>query len=127
LGQDLPWSAVPGRLGRDRERKEITMKAALIFTGSGPILILTSFDSLDHPGLVSRMAAKGIGKYIAHEVPVDEVRSWYGSTFDRVLTDETEEDALRILDVDGAHIFCHLRLGDLGPSVRCEGTLETTC
>ena len=99
------------------------MKAAVVFTGTGPILILTSLDVLDDPDLVSRMAAKGIGKFIAHEIPVDQVRRWYGSTFDRVLTDTTQEDELRIVDIDGQHIFCHLQLNDLGPAVRCESAL----
>ena len=76
------------------------MKAALIFTCSGPILILTSHTALDDPDLASRLAAKGIYKYIANEVPFDEVRQWYGPIFDRVVTDETQDDALRILDVD---------------------------
>ena len=100
------------------------MRAALIFTGSGPILILTSLAALDDPGLVSRLAAKGIHKYIANEVPLGEVRQWYGPVFDRVMTDETQDDELRILDVDGRHIFCHLHLKDLGPAVRHETMLE---
>jgi len=99
------------------------MKAALIFTGSGPILILTSHENLDAPDLAARLAAKGIGKYIAHEIPVDEVRRWYGPTLERVTTDGTQDDALRIVDVDGRHIFVHLRLEDLGPEVRCEASL----
>ena len=96
------------------------MKAALIFTGSGPILILTTHATLDAPDLAARLAAKGIGKYIAHEIPVDDVRRWYGPAFDRALEDASQDDALRIVDVDGRHIFVHLRLEDLGPEVRCE-------
>jgi len=96
------------------------MKAAVIFTGSGPILILTSLDRLDDPGLISRMADKGINKFIANEIPLDIVRSWYGSTFNRAMTENSQEDELRIVDVDGQHIFCHLQLGDLGPAVQCE-------
>ena len=99
------------------------MEAAVIFTGSGPILILTTLETLDDPGLILRLAAKGIGKFIASEVPVDEIRRWYGPTFERALTDVTQEDELRIVDVDGQHIFCHLHLGDLGPMVKCEATL----
>jgi len=101
------------------------MKAAVVFTGSGPILILTSHEILDHPDLVSRLAVKGIAKFIAHEIPYDEVRRWYGPSFDRVLTDETQNDELRIVDVNGSHIFCHLRLSDLGPAVRCEAMATT--
>ena len=83
------------------------MKAAVVFTGSSPILILTSLGRLDDPDLVARLAAKGIGKFIAYEVPVDVA----------------QDDGLRILDVDGQHIFCHLHLSDLGEAVRCESSL----
>jgi hypothetical protein len=45
-----------------------TMKAGIFFTGSGPILILTSYDSLSEPSLVDKFRAKGIKKFIAYEV-----------------------------------------------------------
>jgi len=96
------------------------MKAAVFFTGSGPILILTSLEKFDDPELVSRMAEKGYNKFIAKEIPVDIVRHWYGPTFDRVMTEDSQEDELRIVDVDGQHIFCNLQLSDLGPAVQCE-------
>jgi hypothetical protein len=41
------------------------MKAAMVFTGSGPILILTFFDALEHPILTEKLKASGITKYIA--------------------------------------------------------------
>jgi hypothetical protein len=40
------------------------MKAGIVFTGTGPILILTSCDSLEHPDLVARLCEKGISKYV---------------------------------------------------------------
>lgn len=96
------------------------MRAGVIFTGTGPILILTSHDSLTDAALVARLAAKGIGKFIAHEVPIDEVRRGYGPTFSRVMTDLRQDDGLRILDIDGTHIFGHLHLRDLGPTLVVE-------
>ena len=51
------------------------------------------------------------------------VQQWYGPLFMRVLTDAAQDDGLRILDVDGQHIFCHLHLSDLGEAVRCESSL----
>jgi hypothetical protein len=98
------------------------MRAALIFTNTGPILALTSLERFDDPGLIARLAAKGIAKYLAYEIPLDEVRGWYGPSYDAVLTDRAQEDELRILDIDGPHIFCHLRLSSLGPAIRCEAT-----
>lgn len=96
------------------------MKAALIFTGTGPILILTTHRCLDHPELVARLAAKGIAKFVAHEIPVTEVHRWYGAGFEKALADRTQDNVLRVLDVDGKHIFCHLHLDDLGPAVLVE-------
>ena len=38
------------------------MKAGIFFTGTGPILILTSYDALDDPNLIEKLSAKGIKK-----------------------------------------------------------------
>ena len=46
------------------------MKAGIIFTGTGPILILTTFDSFENSKLVEKLATKGINKYIASELPL---------------------------------------------------------
>ncbi len=57
------------------------MKAAMIFTGSGPILVLTTFESLDSPDFIKRLAATGISRFIAHEVSVEKVKKQYGTRF----------------------------------------------
>lgn len=93
------------------------MKAALIFTGSGPILILTSFDSLDHPVLVEKLSARGIVKYIAYEVSVNRVKEMYGTRFSIIRGDLSQTDDLRVLDIDGHHVFKSFTLEELGPPV----------
>lgn len=93
------------------------MKAGVFFTGSGPILLLTSFESLDDGGLVEKLANKGIKKYIAFEVPEDMVKKKYGNQFDVVMGDLKQEDDLRVLDYDGHHVFYNFRLDDLGEAV----------
>ena len=50
------------------------MKAGVFFTGTGPILILTTYESLNDPKLVEKLAQKGIKKYIAYNVPEDLVK-----------------------------------------------------
>ena len=50
------------------------MKAGIVFTGTGPILILTTYESFEDPKLVDKMAAKGIKKYIASELPLEIVK-----------------------------------------------------
>lgn len=81
------------------------MKAGLFFTGSGPILILFTYSSLDDPGLVEKLKAKGIDKYAAFEVPVDLCRERYGARFPSVAQSLGEKDDLQVLDYNSPHAF----------------------
>jgi hypothetical protein len=81
------------------------MKASIVFTGTGPILILTSYETLTNPNLVDKLASKGIKKFIAVEIPVDIVKRKYGDRFDVVLEDLHQTDDLRVLDYNGYNIF----------------------
>ncbi len=93
------------------------MKAAMIFSGSGPILILTSFDSLEHPILSQKLGARGITKYIAYELPVNRVKEMYGTRFSIICGDLSQTDDLRVLDIDGHHVFHGFALEELGKPV----------
>ncbi|MBY0432062.1 MAG: hypothetical protein K2Q10_12745 [Rhodospirillales bacterium] len=93
------------------------MKAGIYYTGSGPIAILTSYPSLDHPDLVAKLRAKGIDKFIAYEVPVELARQRYGSHFGQVLDDRYETDDLRVLDDDGPRVFRRFRIAEFGQPV----------
>ncbi len=86
------------------------MKAGVYFTGSGPILILTSYDSLTNKSLVTKLGSKGIRKFIAYEVPVRNVRKRYGAHYEATMSDLKQEDDLRVLDYDGHHIFLEFSL-----------------
>ena len=63
------------------------MKAGIFFTGTGPILILTSYEALDDPKLVEKLATKGIKKYIAYEVSEEKVKEKYGNHYNVILGD----------------------------------------
>jgi len=93
------------------------MKAAMIFTGSGPILILTSFDSLNHPTLAEKLGARGITKYIAYEVSLDKVKKHYGTRFSIVLGDLSQTDDIRVMDIDGHHVFDSFSFEELSTPV----------
>lgn len=93
------------------------MKAGIFFTGSGPIFLLTSYDSFSNPELCNKLEAKGIRKFIAYEIPVDMAKQKYGMHYDIVLGDLKQEDDLRVLDYDGHHIFHLFSLKDLGNRV----------
>jgi hypothetical protein len=81
------------------------MKAGILFTGTGPIIILTSYDSLDHPELIEKLDAKGLKKFIAYELPVEKVKEKYGGHYKAVIGDLSQTDDLRVLDFNGHNVF----------------------
>ena len=93
------------------------MKAGVYFTGSGPILLLTSYDSLTDAHLVEKLATKGIKKFIAYEVEEEAVKAKYGNHYNVVMGDLHQQDDLRVLDYDGHHVFYNFSLMDLGDPV----------
>ena len=93
------------------------MKAGIFFTGTGPILILTTYASLDAPKLVDKLTQKGIKKYIAYEVPEELVKQRYGKHFNVILGDLKQSDDLRVLDYDGHHVFYNFSLTEIGQPV----------
>jgi len=97
------------------------MKAGIFFTGTGPILILTSYAAFDGPQFVEKLAAKGIKKFIAYEVPEKIVKEKYGMQFNVVVGDLHQTDDLRVLDYNGHHVFYNFDLQELGSPVVYEG------
>jgi hypothetical protein len=93
------------------------MRAGVLFTGTGPILILTSYDSLINPALVKKLAVKGIKKFIAFEVPENLVKQKYGMHYNIIMGDLKQKDDLRVLDYDGHHVFYNFSLADLGEPI----------
>ncbi len=96
------------------------MKAALVITGSGPIVILTSHSSLTDPALLRKLKAKGIDKFIAYEFPVELAAARYGGHFRVVRRDVHETDDLRVLDFNGERAFRLFRLSELGSPIMYE-------
>jgi hypothetical protein len=90
------------------------MKAAIILTGSGPILVLTSYGSFTVRKFAEKMAAKGIKKYMGYEVPLELCQKRYGEHYPVVLNDLRQTDDLRVLDYDGHHIFLTFSFKELG-------------
>lgn len=90
------------------------MKAGIFFTGTGPILILTSYASLDDPNLVEKLSAKRINKFIAYEVSGEKVKEKYGIQYSTIMGDLHQTDDLRVLDYDGHHIFKSFSFEELG-------------
>ena len=93
------------------------MKAGIYFSGTGPILILTTYDSLTDPKLVEKLYSKGIKKFIAYEVSDEMVKERYGMQYSTIMGDLHQTDDLRVLDYDGHHIFNNFSIKDLGTPV----------
>jgi hypothetical protein len=90
------------------------MKAGIFYTGSGPILLLTSYNSLTDPKLVKKLDTKGIKKFVAYEVSEELVREKYGNHYHVIMGDLDQEDDLRVLDYDGHHIYNIFSFKDFG-------------
>ncbi len=90
------------------------MKAVIVFTGTGPILILTTYPSLDDPNFVNKLKTKGIKKFISFEVDVEKCKDLYGYNYTDIVEDLQGKDDMRVLDFDGHHIFNNFSLKKMG-------------
>ncbi|MBN2232994.1 MAG: hypothetical protein JW781_09285 [Deltaproteobacteria bacterium] len=93
------------------------MKAAILFTGTGPILILSSYESLDNPVFITKLESKNIKKFIMYEVPIDSCKAKYGNYYELVAQDLAETNDMRVLDYIGSHIFLNFSFAEMGDPV----------
>jgi len=96
------------------------MKTLLMFTGTGPILLITTFESVTDPAFVRKLRDKGIEKFIAYDLPVKQVKEKYGAHFTAVLNDVKQTDDLRVLDYNGHNVFYNFSFKDLGRPIYYE-------
>ena len=98
----------------------VAMRAYLIYTGTGPILVLTTYSALDDPRLLDKLRYKGIGKFIGYEVPLEIVRQRYEHSFANVAVDLQEVEDVRVLDFNGHQIMANFSLAELGEPIKIE-------
>ena len=91
------------------------MKTFLLFTGTGPLVVLSSHASVKDPVFLSKMDAKGIRKFIAHEIPLEVVKERYGAHYEIASHDLNETDDLRVIDFDGQRILRLFKFSEYGP------------
>jgi len=96
------------------------MKAGIVFTGTGPILILTTFASWSDDGFIQKLAAKGVKKFIVRELPLELVKQKYGTQYNAVTNDVQQEDDLRVLDYNGYNVFHNFSFKEMGEPFRYE-------
>jgi len=90
------------------------MRAVIVFSGTGPLLILTSYPSISDPNFVGKLKAKGLKKFVAFEIPVDQCRERYGPSYRDIVEDLQKTDDMKILDFDGHRIFRNFSLKKMG-------------
>jgi hypothetical protein len=90
------------------------MKAMMLITGGGPMVVLSSHRTPDDDVFVGKLKAKGIDRFMAYELSLDDVQTRYGGHFHSVVNDLHETDDLRVLDVNGRRVFRLFGLKGLG-------------
>ena len=95
--------------------------AYLVFTGTGPILVLSTYPKITDERLLDKLRYKGIDKFIAYEVDLEAVRVRYAHAYDPIASDlETVED-IRVLDFNGHQIMTNFSLEELGDPIKYGG------
>ena len=93
------------------------MNGLLLMTASGPLLVLSSHDSPEDDVFLGKLKAKGIEKFMAYPLDVENLEKQYGGHFAKVVQDLHETDDLRVLDYNGQRIFQMIELDKLGSPV----------
>ena len=93
------------------------MTAFLVFTEGEPLIVATAEEAASDGRLVEYLSRKGIDKFIAHEIDVDQLRDAYGVPFEIVEADIINGRNLRVLDSKGSHAFANVRFADLGKCI----------
>ncbi|HEX9670724.1 MAG TPA: hypothetical protein VGC93_14730, partial [Thermoanaerobaculia bacterium] len=90
---------------------ETATRAYLIFTGTGPILVLSTYPQITDPRLVQKLRYKGIDKFIAYEVDLGAVQDRYRHSYENISKDlVVGEEDLRVLDFNGHQIMANFSL-----------------
>jgi hypothetical protein len=93
-------------------------RAYLMFTGSGPILVLSSYRKLTDGGLVEKLRYKGIDKFLAYEVDSAAVEARYPESYRGALEDLEGVEDVRVIDFNGHQIMARYSLEELGDPIR---------
>jgi hypothetical protein len=101
------------------------LKALMLLTGGGSVVILTSFDWPAASGLIAKLAGKKINKFIAYDLPLELVQIRYGKHFAMVQQDLHEDDDLHILDYNGERGFNLFRFDEMGPATLHESPMDS--
>ena len=92
----------------------LELNAYIIFTGTGPILTLSTYPSIVDGRLVEKLRLKGIDKFIAYDVDLAAVEAYYHHSFENIVADLSDSEDIRVLDFNGHQIMANFSLEELG-------------
>jgi len=96
-------------------------RSYLIFTGTGPILVLSTYPKLTDDRLVEKLRYKGIDKFLAYEVDRVAVHGAYPESYDSIVEDLIGHEDIRVLDFNGHQIMANFALDELGDPIKFGG------
>lgn len=97
------------------------IRAYIVFAGSGPLLLLSTYPELTDERMVGKLRYKGIDKFIAYEVNLDALRARYAESFETVARDLEGGEDMRVLDFNGHQIMANFSLDELGDPIKFGG------
>lgn len=97
------------------------MRSYLIFTGTGPMLVLSTYPKLTDDRLIQKLRYKGIDKFIAYTVDLEAVQARYAESYDSVAQDLSGREDIQILDFNGHQIMANFSLDALGDPIKFGG------
>lgn len=103
-----------------------TLCCYLIFTGSGPILALSTDPKLTDERLVSKLRDKGIDHLMAYQVDLGCIGQRYDDAFESVRRDLEGVGDLRVLDFNGHQIMAPFSLDAPGRPDQARGLSRST-
>ena len=95
------------------------MRAYVVFSSTEPVLVV-SRQTIRSPPVLDELRRIGCLKFIAREVPIEQVRCLYGRHYDIVEEAIDRGCPLRVLDYSGRRIFRYLPFSEFGPAYRRE-------
>ncbi|MEZ5332901.1 MAG: hypothetical protein R2991_12820 [Thermoanaerobaculia bacterium] len=95
--------------------------AYLIFTGTGPILALSSYPALTDDRLLGKLRYKGIDKFLAYQVTLDAVAARYPEAYEHISRELDGVEDFRVLDFNGHQIMANFSLQELGEPIKVGG------
>lgn len=95
------------------------MRAYVVFSSTEPVLVVSRQSIRSRP-VLDELRRIGCLKFIAREVPIEQVRCLYGRLYDIIEEAIDRGCPLRVLDYNGRRIFRWLPFSDFGPAYQKE-------